>query len=334
MERAIPDGERYGKGGFIYGNRESAQQYILTSEQAEALFTSYGKTFHFAARFFSPGYRSSVVTLYAFFRTLDDLVDERPPGWLADTARAELETWQQWFRTGLSSLAPREPLGSALAAVLRTHDIPLGLFDDFLQGLFSDLEPRLFLDFRELYRYCYRVAGTVGLAIAHVLGARSEQALRAAKQLGIAMQLTNILRDVGGDLATGRIYLPQEDLARFGSSSSHLVQLYQRQQGPDERFRAFMCYQIERARLYYAEGLHGSWLLARDCRLPVLLAGRLYQRILMQIEQRNYDVLRGRAATNLLTKIREAGIVFVLASLWQWGEVELAPGLEVLYEEN
>jgi len=311
---------------------QSDQQNILTSEHAEELFATHGKTFHFAARFFPTTYRSAVVTLYAFFRTLDDLVDERGKNWQAEEVHQELEMWREWFRKGSSGRAPREPLGSAVARLLQQHQVPTIFFEDFLDGLIWDLGPQEFADFRALHRYCYQVAGTVGLAMAHVLDVRSEQALATAKHLGIAMQLTNILRDVGGDLAIGRIYLPQDELARAGSSSEHLYQLFQAQEGPDERFRELMSEQIKRARRYYAEGLHGTWLLARDCRLPILLAGRLYQRILTEIEHRDYDVLRGRAMTNLFTKLREAWIVFLLDHLWRRGEVELPKEIEVLYE--
>lgn len=308
---------------------DTGQADVLMSCQDEQLFATHGTTFHFASRFFPPAIRPAVVTLYAFFRTLDDLVDERDPGWQADRVCQELDAWQAWFEHGCQAVAPREPLGRSLAPVLANARIPLSLFEEFLQGLRSDLEPRAFADIQSLLRYCYQAAGTVGLAIARVLGADSEQALRAASQLGIAMQLTNILRDVGGDLAKGRIYLPQDELARFGSSPAHLSHLYQARQGPDERFRALMRYQITRARLSYAAGLHGCWLLPRNCRVPILLAGRLYRRILWRIEQQDYDVLRRRAATSLLTRVQEASIVFGLVALWQRGEVEGSAAVEV-----
>jgi len=311
----------------------SYQPASLASEDAEELLATHGKTFHFAARFFPAKYRQAVVSLYAFFRTLDDRVDERGPNWNASEVRQELENWQAWLRTDWSSPAPREPLGTALAALLRECQLPVILFLDFLDGLLSDLDPQEFQYVHELDRYCYRVAGTVGLAMAHVLGGRSEQALTAARDLGIAMQLTNILRDVGRDLAAGRIYLSHDELARFGFSGPRLLQLSQEQQGPDEHFRKLMCFQIQRARHFYRKGLSGVWLLAPECRPPILLAGRLYQRILTEIERRQYDVLRGRAATSLLTKVREAAVVLLLDLLWRGGEVPGDPGMEVLYED-
>jgi len=313
-------------------DRSTSQASVLLSHQGERLFATHGKTFHFASRFFPPKIRPAIVTLYAFFRTLDDLVDERASGWQAEAVLRELEAWQEWFLRDCTGEAPREPLGSRLAAVLAQFEVPLGVFQDFLCGQRSDLEPRVFADAQELLLYCYQAAGTVGLALAHVLGARSEQALRAARHLGIAMQLTNILRDVGRDLAHGRIYLPQDELVRFGSSAAHLARLSQEKQGPDECFRELMRYQIRRARLFYMQGLHGCWLLPRDCRVPILLAGRLYQRILQQIERCDYDVLRRRAATGLFMKLREAGAVILLAALWRWGEYEQSLESECLDE--
>jgi phytoene synthase len=263
------------------------------------------------------------VTLYAFFRTLDDLVDEPSPGYQVQDIRAELHAWKLWFIEKHSISAPREPLGAKLAAVLAERPVPTAIFLDFLAGLNSDLEPREVRDFNEMHRYCYQVAGTVGLAMAHILGTNSAQSnviLSAAKDLGIGMQLTNILRDVGGDLAAGRIYLPQEDLARFGSSRTHLFQLLRDQSGPDDRFRALMRYQVARAHHYYIRGMPGIWMLPASCRLPILIAGRLYRRILTVIEHKGYDVLRSRAATSFSEKVREAAIAFTLDQLWRRGE--------------
>jgi phytoene synthase len=302
-------------------------------KQNEELLATHGKTFHFAARFFPPAYRDAVVALYAFFRTLDDLVDERSENWRADKVRQELHAWRTWLDSDYSVPAPREPLGKTIAALLKTYQIPIDIFHDFLDGLSDDLEPQTIQNFRELYQYCYRVAGTVGLAMTYIFGVASPQARTAAMQLGIAMQLTNILRDIGGDLKAGRTYLPINELERSGSSPEHLLQLYNERQRPDEYFRRLMRYQIQRARYYYQESLHGVWLLPPGCRLPVLLAGRLYQGILTEIEREHYNVLHKRVATSLFTKIREAVIVFFLDLLWKCGEVAGANELELLYED-
>src|SRR2546421_2976469 len=304
----------------------SQQLPAITSASDEWLLATNGRTFHFAARFLSPKHRHQVVTLYAFFRTLDDLVDQPAESRRIEDIQIELFAWKKWFTGGYSLPAPRELLGSGLAAVLVKHPIPSTIFLDFLDGLTSDLEPREVRDSRELHRYCYRVAGTVGLALAHILGINSAQALAAAQSLGIGMQLTNILRDVGNDLGAGRIYLPHEDLERFGISRTYLFQLLKNQLGPDDRFRALMRYQVARAHHYYVRGMSGIWLLPPHCRLPILVAGRLYRRILTAIEHKDYDVLRSRAVTSFPEKVREAAIAFTLDQLWRHGEA--LPGIE------
>ncbi len=153
---------------------------VSTSD--EWLLATHGRTFHFAARFLSLKHRRLVFTLYAFFRTLDDLVDKPAEGRRIEDIRLELDAWKSWFAGGRSFPAPREPLGSRLAAVLAEHPVPIAVFFDFLDGLASDLEPREIRDFSELYSYCYRVAGTVGLAMAHILGVRlKSSACRGAK---------------------------------------------------------------------------------------------------------------------------------------------------------
>ena len=310
-----------------------SQQLPTTAyDSDEWLLAVHGRTFHFAARFLSPKMRHDVVTLYAFFRTLDDLVDVPAEGRRIEDIRIELGAWRSWFTGGRSFPAPREPLGSRLSAVLDEHCVPTTIFLDFLEGMFSDLEPQEMHNFAELHRYCYRVAGTVGLAMTHIMGANSAQALVAAENLGIGMQLTNILRDVGGDLALGRIYLPLDDLARFECSPVHLARLFKEQRGPDDAFRAFMRYQIARARTYYAHGMSGIWLLPPDCRLPILVASRLYRRILTVIERKDYDVLRSRASTTFPEKVREAVIAFTLDRLWSRGEVGPIAESGVLFE--
>ena len=310
-----------------------SQQLPTTAyDSDEWLLAIHGRTFHFAARFLSPKIRHDVVTLYAFFRTLDDLVDVPVEGRRIEDIRIELDAWQSWFTGERSFPAPREPLGSRLSAVLAEHCIPTTIFLDFLEGMFSDLEPPEMHNFGELYRYCYRVAGTVGLAMTHVMGVNSAQALAAAENLGIGMQLTNILRDVGGDLAQGRIYLPQDDLARFDCSPAHLARLFEANHGSDERFRALMRYQVARAHHYYILGMSGIWLLPSDCRLPILVASRLYRRILTVIERKDYDVLHSRASTKFLEKVREAAIAFTLERLWSRGEVSSIAAPEVFLE--
>ncbi len=299
----------------------------------ERILARHGRTFHFAARFLPPELRHPVVTLYAFFRMLDDLVDEPGERHHSREVSLELDAWRAWLTGNRLQPAPREPLGASLAALITAYRLPIPLFLDFLDGLVTDLGPCQMSDRGALQCYCYRVAGTVGLAMARLMSVTSPQALSAAEQLGIAMQLTNILRDVGADLAAGRIYLPQDELARFGSSSGHLYQLLKEQRGPDERFRALIRAQIADTHRYYRNGMAGIWLLPPEYRFPILLAARLYRRILCVIERNDYDVLRWRAATSLSEKLREAVVTFALVRLWRRGEAYPPGGLGVICED-
>jgi phytoene synthase len=271
-----------------------------------AVLARHARTFAFASRWLPRDRRRAVVVLYAFCRTLDDLVDEPGPSWTPTAALEELAAWRAWFQSGQRGLAPRPALGASLAEVQRAHRIPVACFLDLIDGLAADATAREVIDVAQLRHYCYQVAGTVGIAMAHVLGACSPPALAAAEQLGSAMQLTNILRDVGEDLAAGRLYLPREDLIRAGSSRRHLTDLLVANRGPDDIFRTLMRRLVARAYTWYDRGLAGIMLLPADCQVAILVAGRLYRRILTVIERNDYDVLRRRAATTGLEKVWEA----------------------------
>jgi phytoene synthase len=181
-----------------------------------------------------------------------------------------------------------------------------------IDGVSSDLSPPEVRSWPDLRTYCIQVASSVGLAMCHLLRAGDNPLARhAAVELGIAMQLTNIVRDVGADLRVGRVYLPSEDLAAHGYSRERLVWLAARVKthGPsaiDEPFRDLMRAQIARARDHYARGLDGVRRLPPENRLAILLAGRLYQAILEAIESADYDVFSRRAATSLWLKVAEA----------------------------
>lgn len=286
-----------------------------TDVAPEQIMATHARTsFNFAARFLPAEQRRCATDLYAFFRTLDDLVDESTAGVSNAAVRAELDAWRTWLSGAHTRSAPREPLGANLARVIESCVIPVDVFHAMLDGLAADLGARELEDEAELRTYCYQVASTVGCAMAHVLGATSPSALAAAEQLGAAMQLTNILRDVGEDLDAGRVYLPKTTLAHYGLSRADLERMRQ-VSGPDERFRALMCAEIGRAHAMYDAAQPGIWLLPHDCRLPILIASRLYRRLLRLIEANDYDSLRRRAATTRLQKAHEAAVCSALAWL-------------------
>ena len=188
------------------------------------LFGARARTFSFASRFLPPERRRAVEALYAFCRTVDDLADEYP---LA-VGGPLLDAWWQWvdgLQRGESrpvpAPAPDRPedenrvLTAALLEVVQRFGVPPAYLRLLVEGVRSDTERAAIASFPELRDYCYRVAGTVGLAMCHVLGAATPEAYERAERLGIAMQLTNVLRDVGEDLQKGRVYLPADDLTRF-----------------------------------------------------------------------------------------------------------------------
>src|SRR5215207_8189267 len=176
----------------------------------EALMRARARSFSLAARLLPPRARHATAVLYAFYRTLDDLVDEPPPAWTTDRVAVELDRWEVWLRSGLPTDGP-SPLCGEIGAVVRGYDVPLAPLLEMIDGQRADLFHQPPADFGALERYCQQVASSVGEAMCHVLGARAPEAIAAARALGVAMQLTNILRDVGEDLAAGRLYLPADE---------------------------------------------------------------------------------------------------------------------------
>ena len=258
-----------------------------------------GKTFHMMARVLGPERGNAIAALYGFARVADDAVDEPAPDDTPDGIRARLRGMQEELRRAVAGES-REPRFAVLGETIRRYHIPLEPFDDLVAGVAMDIEPMRFGTFSDLELYCYRVAGTVGLMITPVAGYRAgTPALEHAKTLGTAMQLTNILRDVGEDLRLGRVYLPQDDLARFDLSEADLAA-----GTVDDRFRALMQFQIDRAHRLYDEGLALIPLLtSRRGRAAFEFAVEAYSGILAKIREADYDVFRHRAHLTFAEKL-------------------------------
>jgi phytoene synthase len=280
------------------------------------------RSFAFAARFLDPPRRYATEVLYAFFRTVDDLVDERPPH--ADPAPVweALDRWERW----LACPAPAGPdsLETALYHVLGGYRIPAGYLLALIEGQRDDLRERPIDSFPDLERYAFRVAASVGLAMCHVLGGTGHRAFAGAAALGIAMQLTNILRDLREDLARGRVYLPADELEQFGYRGRTLMTA-----SPGKRFGALLAFQIARTRRYYAAGMAGIDELDTDVRFPIAVAALLYSRILSKIEQGRYDVFARRAAVGRAEKVALAASLAVRGGLGGL-DTDRAEPLEVL----
>ena len=276
-------------------------------EYCETVTKTHAKSFYFAAKFLPKEKQRAVYPIYAFCRHVDDEIDETGEGNQLQAIRA-VENW----KSGLQKIyAGTMDDGQNLVLIawedlLKTYKIPKNLPLDLMQGVLMDTQIKRYETFTELYVYCYRVASTVGLMSSEILGYADDKALEYAEAMGIAMQLTNILRDVKEDAAIGRIYLPQEDLKKFDVSEEQISAGEM-----SENFIRLMRFQIARARDFYRTGEKGIALLEKDSRFTVLLASRIYSRILDEIERQNYDVFTRRASTTFSQKI------FSLPKIWR-----------------
>jgi len=287
---------------------EKAYRYCETVTKTNA------KSFYFAAKFLPKPKQKAVYPIYAFCRHVDDTVDD------AESSSEEkvIEAVEKWkaildeiYQTAENKDSKLKTQDSRLVLIawqdlLETHKIPQNLPLELMQGVLMDTHTKRYETFDELYIYCYRVASTVGLMSSEILGYSDKIALRYAEALGIAMQLTNILRDVKEDAAMGRIYLPQEDLREFGVSNE---QIFAGEM--NDSFIEMMKFQIERARDFYRTGEKGISLLEKDSRFTVLLASRIYARILDEIEKQNYDIFTRRAHTTSSQKL------FSIPKIWR-----------------
>ena len=254
----------------------------------------YAKTFYFGTQFFSEEKRRAVWAVYAWCRRTDDIVDK--PRKNMRSLRSELEDWQERLHEVWHGNA-YDMIDLALVDTVQKYpDLSITPFEDMIKGMVMDLDQNRFETFDELYVYCYRVAGTVGLMTMPIMGyaeeSSFEEALEPALALGVALQLTNILRDVGEDRSRQRIYLPQEDLDRFDVSEQQLLKGIK-----DENYVRMLKFQIKRAREWYAKAEAGIPMLAEDARLPVRASLDMYSSILDKIEANEYDNFNKRAYT-------------------------------------
>jgi phytoene synthase len=258
--------------------------------ECERIIRRHSKSFYFSSQFLAPESRRAVRALYAFCRTTDDTVDLAT----GDPARA-LAAWVQQARAARP--VPSNPVLVAWHDTRTRYGLAASLVDELLAGVAMDLTIHRYESFADLWLYCYRVASVVGLLVMGITG-HSPGAEPYAIKLGVALQLTNILRDVGEDAARGRVYLPQEELARFGLSADEiLLGVY------DDRFRALMQFQVARTRRLYEESWPGVALLAEESRFAIGAAARVYRGILDKLVANNYDAYTRRAHLKLREKI-------------------------------
>lgn len=288
------------------GSLEKKEAY----RQCRKVTARHARTFYLASLFLHREKQDACYAVYAFCRYIDDLIDNQVSGGehpvTANAIERIILRWQQDLDNVYTGTEASSPVMVAWADVLKRYSIPRELPDLLIEGCMSDLRPTVrYETFDELYEYCYRVASVVGLMTSNIFGYSDPQAEKHAVDLGIAMQLTNILRDIGEDLKNDRIYLPREEMRRFGLNEWDL-----RDGGITPEFREFMKFQIKRARSYYDSANAGIAMLEHDSRLTVWLMSHNYARILDMIERNNYDVFSRRAFVPLSRKL--------LSLPWLW----------------
>ena len=253
-----------------------------------------GSSFYYSFLFLPADRRRAITALYAFCREVDDTVDETSD---AQVARARL----QWWRGEVDQLfagTPQHPVTRALAPHLDSCNIRRGPLIEIIDGMQMDLDQNRYVDFEGLRLYCHRVAGVVGQLSAGIFGATQPATLEYAEQLGLAFQLTNIIRDVGEDARKGRVYLPIEDLKRFDVPVHDLLTARNA-----AGFSALMQFQTERAREYYRRAF--ALLPAQDRRAqrPGLIMAAIYSKLLDEIEREGFRVLTHRTSLTPLRKL-------------------------------
>jgi phytoene synthase len=252
----------------------------------------HARSFAFAALFLPGRVREDVAVVYAYYRMLDDLVDEPPPQMGRERVRAVLDDWDAWLAAGLPADGSH-PVRRILPEVVERRQLHPGDLRIVIRGLRSDIDHRRPATMAELEGYCFDVAGSVGLVMAGLLGARDPEAARdAAAALGSAMQLTNVCRDVDEDLRRGRVYLPIDVCALTGCDDAALLD---RRATPGVRLAVAVV--ARRAAELYARGVTGLPLLPREARFPIAVAARTYAAILDRLAARGHDVFAGRVST-------------------------------------
>jgi len=262
---------------------------------AREITRRHAKTFYCASHFLPKDKRNASYAVYAICRTSDNAVDRAGGG----KRTVYLNKIKQKIDSAYGNTQLKDGVLLAFRKTVLVYDIPKDYFDQLLEGMHMDLNKNRYGNFEELYEYCYRAAGVVGLIMLKIFGFNKEQAKQYAVDLGIAMQLTNILRDIKEDYRMGRIYLPQDELSKFNVTENDISK-----GRVNKPFIAFMRFQIQRARNYYAESTKGIGMIGdKRSRLVVYMMKDMYAGILGSIEKNNFDVYSQRARLNSTRKM-------------------------------
>ena len=263
-----------------------------------------GSSFYYSFLFLEPLRRQAITALYAFCREVDDVVDECSD---ANVARAQLD----WWRSEVQALFdghPSHPVMKALATSLQHFSLPQEQLLEIIDGMEMDLDNTRYADFKALHLYCYRVASVVGLLAAEIFGYTDRMTLKYAHDLGLAFQMTNIIRDVGEDARRGRIYLPQDELARFGVTDADLLQARY-----TDSFRKLMEFQVARTTALYQQAFAQLAAADHKAQRAGLIMAAIYRATLDEIVRDDYRVLDQRISLPPLRKLWLAGKTWITA---------------------
>ena len=266
---------------------------MTPDEYCQQKAAASGSSFYYSFLFLPSDRRRAITALYAFCREVDDVVDESTDPHLAATRLA-------WWRAEVANLAAgkaQHPVTKALGVFKDAFSITGERLNEIIDGMEMDLTQTRYLDWPSLERYCYRVAGVVGVLAAGIFGYRDARTLEYAKQLGIAFQLTNIIRDVGEDARKNRIYLPIEDLQRFGVTAADILQARE-----SPAFRELMAFEAARAKAHYRQALDALPRDDRRAQRPGLIMAAIYRALLGEIERDGFRVLAQRTSLTPLRK--------------------------------
>lgn len=242
-----------------------------------------GSSFTASFRVLSPAKRNAMTVLYAFCREVDDAVDEPST---TELAQAKINWWREEIARTFDG-RPTHPVGQALVDILPGFNLQQAYFEEIIDGMQMDLTHARYATFSELQLYCYRVASVVGLLSAEIFGYTKRETLKYAHDLGIAFQLTNIIRDVGEDARRGRLYLPIEDLERFHVPAQSIFDYQQ-----SSHFAALMQFQTERAERFYTQALKTLPIEDKKAQRPGLMMAAIYRTLLQEIKADGFLVLK------------------------------------------
>ena len=246
-----------------------------------------GSSFYYSFLYLPLEKRRAITALYAFCREVDDVVDECTD---VSVARAKLAWWRQETAAIFDiegGNKPSHPVAKALARVSHSFNLTAERLNQIIDGMEMDLDYNRYADFETLRLYCYHVASVVGLCSAEIFGYRNPETLKYAQDLGLAFQLTNIIRDVGEDARRDRIYLPQDELARFGVTEEDILHFRE-----TDNFRRMMEFQIERAESYYTSAFAALSVEDRKNQRAGIIMAAIYRTLLKEIKEDGYHVMR------------------------------------------